>query len=263
MKPTLLMLSEHHDAVGEKLAPWCDLRNVSLSGKEFPKEKLPFLDSNHRIHGLVLLPENEETAKEFRKRQQQILDELQQQFPLIAIISQEALYAPDTREVFFTQVFLAARFFEVKETFSLKALMLFHSQHKYLYFCYNQGIKDRLGQIVANREKVPLEEVFQRYEEKLNELLASPPSVKNRTNAFQHIFGYLSKEMGVEERTQLLHQIDDYRQGRGEGSKTLVTQKLREEVIRVNQAFLVPQRIFEPYPTDLETIFMNSKNDPL
>lgn len=263
MKPTLLILNGCDDLVEERLAPWFHLIKWPLNQEELSVISVDLFDSNRSIHGLIHPSMSEETAPEVRMRQQQQLNELQQHYPSIAIISQKLLLTPETREAFFTHVFLVARFFEVKETLSLKALMLFHSQQKYLYFCYNQSIKDRLGQIVANHEKDSLDTVFQSYQEKLIELLASTPSVKNRTNAFQHVFGYLSKEMGTEERTQLLHQIDDYRQGREKGSQTLVTQKLREEVIRVNQTFLLPQSIFEPYPEDLEAIFMNIKNDPL
>ena len=155
----------------------------------------------------------------------------------------------------FNSIYIA-RFYEVKAIGSARALMLFHSHHKYLYFCYHQRLKDQLGRIVANHQKLSLTEVFQHYEAILIELLQHGMSTKNSTNALQHMFGYLSKELPAKEKAAMIARIDDFRQGKV--AKKEVLQALYAEVERTNQAFLRPQVIFEAYPDSLEEVFDSS-----
>ena len=260
MRPTVLMLSSQAAALStfkETLAPWLNTYKFCLNVQSMDEENLQAELLRANIQGLVLPHTSEQNEEDYiRRRTQRIQTTVTQLVPSVAIITAGDLQDASLREAFFTHVFLLARFYEVKAIGSARALMLFHSHHKYLYFCYHQRLKDQLGRIVANPQKLSLTEVFQHYEATLIELLQQGMSTKNSTNALQHMFGYLSKELSTNEKAAMIASIDNFRQGKA--VKKEVLQVLYAEVERVEQAFLRPQVIFEPYPSSLEAKFETS-----
>ncbi len=260
MRPTVLMLSSQAaelSAFKEILAPWLNIYKLCLIEQDMDEENLQAELLRANFQGLVLPHASEQNEEEYvRRRTQRIRTTVTQLVPSVAIITAGDLQDASLREAFLTHVFLLARFYEVKAIGSARALMSFHSHHKYLYFCYHQRLKDQLGRIVANHQKLSLTEVFQHYEAILIELLQHGMSTKNSTNALQHMFGYLSKELPAKEKAAMIARIDDFRQGKV--AKKEVLQALYAEVERTNQAFLRPQVIFEAYPDSLEEVFDSS-----
>lgn len=57
----------------------------------------------------------------------------------------------------------------------MRALVRFHSEHKYLFMAYSQTGLKQLGRLVANRERLPIEEVLNAYEQGLHALFARAP----------------------------------------------------------------------------------------
>ncbi|NMR96131.1 DUF1722 domain-containing protein, partial [Vibrio parahaemolyticus] len=110
----------------------------------------------------------------------------------------------EIREHFFTKLFVLYDYKNIKKENSMKALIDFHSNNKYLYFAYDQTQKNKLGQIVANQNKKPLYELFNEYFEELIKLFSKLPSKKNYINSYLHIFGYFSKDISKNEREFLL-----------------------------------------------------------
>ena len=167
MRPTVLMLSSQAaelSAFKETLAPWLNIYKLCLIEQDMDEENLQAELLRANFQGLVLPHASEQNEEEYvRRRTQRIRTTVTQLVPSVAIITAGDLQDASLREAFLTHVFLLARFYEVKAIGSARALMLFHSHHKYLYFCYHQRLKDQLGRIVANHQKLLLTEVFQHY----------------------------------------------------------------------------------------------------
>lgn len=55
-----------------------------------------------------------------------------------------------------------SNFINIKTNKDLKFsdLVDFHSKNKYLYFCYNINIKNKLGKLVSNSEDKNINEIF-------------------------------------------------------------------------------------------------------
>jgi uncharacterized protein YbgA (DUF1722 family) len=114
---------------------------------------------------------------------------------------------------------------------------------------YNQRELKALGQIVANREKRPLEAVLQDYGSHLFRALSRAPRFTSNINVLQHTFGHVSEHLSAKERAFFLETLDRYRQGRVPLS---VPVNLMESwIARFEDEYLGGQAFFEPYPGDL------------
>jgi len=154
------------------------------------------------------------------------------------------------REHFFIRVFTTARFKEIKYK-PMKHLVNFHSTHKYLFMGFNQSIMKSMGNVVANHDKLALEEVYDAYYELLLNLLKSPASKEKRINVLTHIYGYFKDQLTDAEKAYYFETQNDYLQSHIPYSGPL--RILKGFAIRFNQQYLLDQIVFEPYPKQLVT----------
>lgn len=127
----------------------------------------------------------------------------------------------------------------------MKALIRFHSENKYLYFCYDVLQKDRLGQILANHEKKSADAVASEYESTMRQLFSKPPSEKNTVNALLHIFGYFKNDLNQEQKKIFLQEMEDYRKNKIDG--TVLRDRLRTYAQHYEKTYLLSQTILEPF----------------
>ncbi|MGB2696677.1 MAG: DUF523 and DUF1722 domain-containing protein, partial [Candidatus Zixiibacteriota bacterium] len=90
-----------------------------------------------------------------------------ERFSHLAIEDEGRLTNFRIREDFLTKAFTLARFRQVKKSRSMRELVGFQTENKFLLMAYNQKEMRILGRIVANHEKKPKEEVFRNYEHHL------------------------------------------------------------------------------------------------
>jgi uncharacterized protein YbgA (DUF1722 family)/uncharacterized protein YbbK (DUF523 family) len=153
------------------------------------------------------------------------------------------------REHFLTRIYTHAAFRAVKKETSMRALVKFHSQNKYLFMAYHPSHLKTLGKLVANHEQNAIEEVLVRYETVLNKLLSTPPNTMRFINMMLHIFGHFSKELNVKEKAYFLDMIEQYRNHQIPQSTVMAL--LKSWVIRFDIEYLIEQKIFEPYPHEI------------
>ncbi|WP_041638327.1 YbgA family protein [Anoxybacillus flavithermus] len=153
------------------------------------------------------------------------------------------------REHFLTKLFTLALFREVKQTNSHHRLVEFHAEHKYLFMAYHQQKLKQLGNIVANRVRLPIEEVFLRYEQTLYELFARRSRRNSNINVCQHMIGYFKHELNGDEKRYVHELLEKYRAGKLPLSS--VTAVIRSWAIRYQNEYLLKQRYFQPYPEPL------------
>lgn len=113
-------------------------------------------------------------------------------FPNLPIEEEGRLTNYAIREHFLTKLYTVFRFQTVKDSGTMKDLVKYHADHKYLLLAYNQSQLRLLGKIVANHEKKPFDAIVEEYETHLGFAFARLPNRNNFINAFMHMFGYFS-----------------------------------------------------------------------
>lgn len=88
-----------------------------------------------------------------------------------------------------------------------KNLIDFHTKNKYLYFCYDQEIKDILGRVVANNNK-DIEATYNDYYISLKLLFEKKASSKKILNSVLHMYGYFKKDLSSEEKKEFFKTIE-------------------------------------------------------
>lgn len=153
------------------------------------------------------------------------------------------------REQFLTEIFLRARFREVKGNKRMKDLVKFHANNKYLFMAYNQNILKEMGKITANHDKNDIDDVLSKYEAKFNLILKEYPNFKSIINVLNHIFGYFKKNLSNSEKQFFLDIIEKYRNNKIPLS--VPVHLLRSWIIEYDVDYLKEQSFINPFPEDL------------
>lgn len=220
-----LSSTEIHGAILKSRSPSCGIKDVKVYknyGKAF---SLP-----------------EKTKGCFGKK-------IKEEFKEIPIEDEGRLTNFNIREHFLTRIFTYVNFLGVKEKNSIKALIQFHSENKYLLMAYSPSNLKKLGKIVAGYNKKNLEELLNEYGYYLNEALAVPPSTMRSINMLQHLFGYFSKELTKDEKAFFLDHLESYRNKKVPFSVPLAI--IHTWTMRFQNNYLLNQRIFEAFPKEI------------
>lgn len=153
------------------------------------------------------------------------------------------------REHFYTAIFTKADFRRVKKAHSMKELVQFHGKNKYLFMAYSKSQLTTLGKIVANHDKLNLDEIFAAYELNLDQLFKKMPTSGQYVNVMLHIFGYFSKELSPKEKAYFLDALENYRSKHI--PQSTVMSVLWAWVLRFDDPYLLQQTVFEPFPKKL------------
>lgn len=124
---------------------------------------------------------------------------------------------------------------------------------------YSQSISKSLGQLVANHQGLPINEVLAKYEKDLLRLLSKNPSRGQVINVMLHIFDYFSKELTANEKAYFVDHLSAYREGHIPRSTLMSI--LYGWIIRFNNEYLLVQTVFQPFPKAL--IFMTDSGKGL
>lgn len=178
-------------------------------------------------------------------------------YPNLPIEEEGRLTNYAIREHFLTKLYTVFRFQQVKQSASMKELVRFHSEHKFLLMAYHQAQLRLLGKIVANPEKKPVAEVMEQYEQHLGLAFLRPPTRNNYINTFQHIFGYFSDCLSDKEKAFLLDRFAKYRADKIHINTIL--NMLRSYAIQHNHDYLLNQAIWSAYPEELLDISDSGK----
>lgn len=164
------------------------------------------------------------------------------------------------REHFLSRIFMRADFRTVRKSGSMRELVRFHSEKKFMLMAASQRALSELGRIVANHEKLPPRDAIEAYAEKLAPAFAKIPHTGRIINVLMHGLGYMSKELKASERKYFLDSLERYRNGRIPMS--VPVNILRELAIRFETAYLLDQSFFEPYPEELMLVTDSGKGRP-
>ena len=119
---------------------------------------------------------------------------------------------PALRENFIERVFAYHRWQEaLAGAKSARALVEFHTRHKFLLLAHSERLYRRLGRLVAGVKKVSLRSTYEEYGRIFMESLAVFASAKKHANVLDHLMGYFSDRLSGAERRELVELIGDFR----------------------------------------------------
>lgn len=183
--------------------------------------------------------------------------EVLRRFKYAAIESEARLSNLEIREHFLTRIFTTARFRQISFGFKINNLVQFHAQNKFLLMLYNQELLKRMGNIVANREKKPAEQVFLAYENSLKLALSKKPSFTAAINVLMHGLGYFKKFLTAEEKRFFLNSLEEYR--RQQVVLSVPVGILHSYALRFKESYISQQSFLSPFPRQLLQIRDSAK----
>ena len=137
-----------------------------------------------------------------------------EQFPLIPVEEEGRLCEPTLRENFIARVFCYRRWQDlVQSGVTRRALVQFHTIHKYLLLAHSPQQYEALGRLVGQAQQHRPKELTSQYGELFMKALAVKATVRKHVNVLQHILGYFKERLGSREKAELLVVIGDYHQG--------------------------------------------------
>lgn len=170
--------------------------------------------------------------------------------PLLPVEEEGRLNDLKLRENFIERVFAYRRWQDMAvQPKSLRALIQFHTAHKFLLLAHSETHYRQLGRIVASAKQRPLEQVYAEYAAAFMVALAQPATTKKHTNVLEHMLGYFSKELSASERQEIVELIRDFRRQFTPliAPVTLMLHYVRKFQVR----YLLDQIYLDPSPKEL------------
>lgn len=180
-----------------------------------------------------------------------------ERFPQLAAEDEGRLTNFRIREHFLIRLFVLAGFRRLKRDRSMKQLVRFQTENKYLLMAYHQKELRILGRIVANHERKPRDQVFEDYESHLWNAFARSPKETSNINVFMHAMGHFSERLSSGEKSFFLNALEEYRDERVPLSVPL--NLLKSWAVRFEDDYLMHQSFIEPYPEGLMEITDSGK----
>ena len=210
-----------------------DIRLVNHSGdKDFTDKMLDFSKTtgaklkDERISGYIFKKSspscgafrvkvyNEEGVTQAQSSVGVFSKYIQEKFPWLPVEEDGRLNDPGLRHNFISRVFAIKYWQEnVEDDLSVNSLVEFHKIHKYMLMSHGQVALRKLGRIVANSQKKPVEEMAEEYLALFTEVTRKPAPRSKHANVLFHLMGYFSKKLDDFDRKEVVNVIDKYRRG--------------------------------------------------
>jgi uncharacterized protein YbgA (DUF1722 family) len=173
-----------------------------------------------------------------------------EEFPLIPVEEEGRLCEPTLRENFIERVFCYRRWQDlVQSGVTRRALVQFHTIHKYLLLAHSPQQYEVLGRLVGQAERHRPKEFAHRYGELFMRALAVKATVRKHVNVLQHILGYFKERLSAHEKAELLGVIGDYHQ---ELTPLVVPLTLIKHYVKIFDVGYIRDQVYlNPHPKEL------------
>lgn len=139
-------------------------------------------------------------------------DRIKHLLPLLPMEESGRLNDSALRENFINRVYLFSDWKScLQSTPSPKALVDFHSRHKYMAMSYSQHLYRQLGRMVASAGAAEITQLSESYIAAFMAGSAKPPSRKGHVNVLFHLLGYLKASLPPAIRQDLTQSVEQYR----------------------------------------------------
>ena len=176
--------------------------------------------------------------------------EIMAMLPHLPTEEEGRLNDPVLRENFITRVFTLHRWHQrVAAGLTPKALVEFHTEHKFLILAHHEPGYRELGRLVAQAGSIDIDVLGQRYLSLLMSTLRHHATPKKHANVLMHLMGFFKDHMASGDKEELLSLIDAHRAGLVPliVPVTLVNHYLR----KFPHVYIERQVYLEPHPREL------------
>ncbi|MEJ5173630.1 MAG: YbgA family protein [Hydrogenothermaceae bacterium] len=115
---------------------------------------------------------------------------------------------------------------------------------------YSPSKQKKLGQIIANWDKVGLDETLKLYRELFYQTFSKRPGLKSHINVLQHIYGHFSDFLKSSEKRHIHNLFNKALDGKVD-IKTVI-EYIKGFVFRFDDEYLKSQTYLFPYPEELD-----------
>ncbi|MCX7738506.1 MAG: DUF523 and DUF1722 domain-containing protein [Hydrogenothermaceae bacterium] len=172
-------------------------------------------------------------------------------YPYIPVEDEGRVHDEWIRRDFLTRIFTYTSLrHTIKNLSSIRDLIKFHQNNKYLLMLYSPYGQKKLGQLLANWEKVGLENIKEEYKSMFYKSLSKRPTLKSHVNVVLHIYGHFSDLLKPAEKRHI-HNLIDKTLGNRVNLNTLI-EYIRGFVYRFDDEYLMNQTYLNPYPAELQ-----------
>jgi uncharacterized protein YbgA (DUF1722 family)/uncharacterized protein YbbK (DUF523 family) len=170
--------------------------------------------------------------------------------PALPVEEEGRLNDPALRENFIERVFVAARWRSFLRTRPrARDLVAFHTAHKFAVLAHSPAHYARLGRLVAAAGRGFTRATLDEYQALLMEACAGRATRGRHANVLTHIVGYFKRQLGADERAELVEVIDEYRHGLVPLVVPLTL--VKHHVRRHGVQYLADQVYLDPHPKEL------------
>ena len=174
-----------------------------------------------------------------------------ERFPRIPTEEEGRLYDPRLRENFIERIFALQRW---RDTLALGKtlghLVAFHTREKLLLLSHSTVHYRALGKLVAAGKQQPRDRLYDAYEQIFVAALTLKATPAKHVNVLQHILGYFKKNLGADEKQEMLALVEDYRAGH---LPLIVPITLINHYVRkYAEPYLAQQSYLNPHPIALQ-----------
>jgi len=175
---------------------------------------------------------------------------LRERYPYLPMEEEGRLGDAWLRENFLMQVFAydaVAKF--MKSNPKIKDLVAFHTSYKYLIYAKSPVAYKLLGNIVANRKKVCIEDILKTYHQEFLIAINQKGNIAKTYNVLLHLYGYFKNLINQEEKEHILTTIEEFK---AEVIPLIAVIKLLNLYVkRFDMEYLKNQKFLNPYPPKL------------
>jgi uncharacterized protein YbgA (DUF1722 family)/uncharacterized protein YbbK (DUF523 family) len=175
---------------------------------------------------------------------------LVQRYPQLPVEEEGRLSDPRLRENFVERVFAYNRLRTLfRGTWTLGALVAFHTAHKLILMSHSPVGYRRLGRLVASARARRRADVRQQYGDEFMQTMGALATCRKHTNVLQHMAGYFKNRLDRESKVELQQTIEDYRRGL---IPLIVPITILQHHVRVHGVeYLAGQLYLQPHPKEL------------
>jgi len=177
-------------------------------------------------------------------------DTLMAQHPELPFEEEGRIMGPVLRDNFIERVFIYHRWQQLTaQRLTAKALVAFHTRHKFIVLAHDEKRYRELGRLVAMAGLSGMTELGRNYIQLLMQALKKPATRTRHANVLQHLFGFLKQNLDAADKRELLELINTYR--RGQVPLVVPITLLRHYLRRFPAPYLSEQYYLVPHPDEL------------
>jgi uncharacterized protein YbgA (DUF1722 family)/uncharacterized protein YbbK (DUF523 family) len=174
-----------------------------------------------------------------------------ERFPLIPIEEEGRLCDRVLRDNFIERVFCYHRWqLLARGSLTRKAVVEFHTAHKYLLLAHSRQHYEYLGRLVARAARYRPKELIERYGAVFMESLAVKATPRKHVNVLHHIVGHMKERLTKSERAELDDVMSDYH--RGLVPLVVPITLVKHYVVRYRVDYVRNQLYLNPHPKELQ-----------